>query len=139
MISNNQLFNCTQCGQCCKGYGGTNLSPACLANIAEYLGLDPSEFESRFCVQSGNKLVLKQREDGFCIFLNRNCSIHRVKPEMCKNWPFIGSLLVDIGNWQAMANSCPGMKNPINTKDIEKIREILRFRSNKSPVRCGNK
>jgi hypothetical protein len=29
---------------------------------------------------------------------------------MCKAWPFIESILVDVNNWQIMAASCPGIR-----------------------------
>jgi Fe-S-cluster containining protein len=59
---------------------------------------------------SGDKTVLAQGENGYCLLWDKQCTIHPVKPEMCKKWPFIESLLVDPKNWQAMASSCPGIR-----------------------------
>jgi Fe-S-cluster containining protein len=53
---------------------------------------------------------LAQGQDGYCIFFDRNCSIHPVKPRMCKKWPYIENVLVDPANWRIMADMCPGMK-----------------------------
>ena len=103
------FFECTQCGQCCKGYGGTYVSEADIAAIARFLGVSAATFQSRYCAISGGKPLLAQRADGYCIFYENNCSIHPVKPRMCRRWPFIPAVLADVANWRAMADACPGM------------------------------
>jgi Fe-S-cluster containining protein len=113
MISNDSLFHCTQCGDCCKGFGGTYLGDADIESIAGHIGVSVDEFKQRFCVPSGKRLVLAQGKDGYCIFFSDNCSIHPVKPRMCRRWPFIDNLLIDMDNWHIMANSCPGMRTDI--------------------------
>ncbi|MBU2488717.1 MAG: YkgJ family cysteine cluster protein, partial [Proteobacteria bacterium] len=104
-----QVFSCTQCGQCCRGYGGTYVTEADILAIARFLGQDPAGFVSRHCADSGGRPVLAQKEDGFCAFFEGNCSIHPVKPAMCRRWPFLPAVLTDPGNWSAMARSCPGI------------------------------
>jgi hypothetical protein len=37
---------------------------------------------------------------------------------MCRQWPFIPSILVDVGNWRAMAASCPGMNADASDRQI---------------------
>ncbi|HGY11559.1 MAG TPA: YkgJ family cysteine cluster protein, partial [Desulfobacterales bacterium] len=49
------------------------------------------------------------------------CTIHPVKPYMCKAWPFIQTIIKHPENWNAMANSCPGMKKDIPYTDLQKI------------------
>ena len=118
MISSKDLFACTQCGQCCKGFGGTYVTQEDQAAIAAFLEVPPADFQSGYCVPSGRKVVLAQDSQGYCIFYrdqNHSCSIHPVKPRMCRRWPFIDALLVDIGNWYAMADSCPGMRIDVDT------------------------
>lgn len=118
MPSNSSLssdfFNCIQCGECCKGFGGTYVSDADLAAIAEYLKLSVTDIRNSYCVLSGGKPLLAQRPDGYCVFWDQICSIHQVKPRMCRNWPFIHGLLIDPSNWQIMADSCPGMKPEVD-------------------------
>jgi Fe-S-cluster containining protein len=58
---------------------------------------------------SGGRRLIVQGDDGYCIFWDGVCTIHPVKPKMCRQWPFIHSILVDVGNWRTMAASCPGM------------------------------
>lgn len=104
------LFACTRCGACCKGYGGTYLSMADIEAIARYLKVTTGHLRTRFTQTSGGRPLIAQSADGYCVFWNKLCTIHPVKPQMCRQWPFIGSILVDVGNWRAMAGSCPGMK-----------------------------
>lgn len=108
------FFECTQCGQCCKGYGGTYVSEADIAAIAIFLGISSASFRKHYCSLSGGKPLLAQRSDGYCIFFEQNCSIHQVKPRMCRRWPFIPGVLADVDNWRAMADSCPGIRADVN-------------------------
>ena len=127
MTSNKEPFACTQCGECCKGYGGTYLTQSDLGAIANFLGISEVECLQRFCSFSGRRPILAQRPDGYCVFFNHNCSIHPVKPRMCRNWPYIESLLVDIHNWQIMAASCPGMRRDIDEESLlEAVRSKLK-------------
>lgn len=86
--------------------------------IAAFLGIPASRFVKQYCVPSGRRLVLAQGSDGSCVFFKKNCSIHPVKPRMCRRWPFIDALLVDISNWHAMADSCPGMRTDVDDKKL---------------------
>jgi len=104
------LFKCRRCGDCCKGYGGTYIAETEIDNICRYLGLERHTFIRRFCQMSGNRPVIAQGPNGYCIFWDKQCRIHAVKPRMCRNWPFIESILVDVRNWQTMAAACPGMR-----------------------------
>ncbi len=104
-----ELFACTRCGACCKGYGGTYLSTADIDAIARYLKVTTAQLLTRCTQSSGGRPLIAQSADGYCIFWNKVCTIHPVKPQMCRQWPFIRSILVDVGNWRAMADSCPGM------------------------------
>ena len=113
MTSDCHIFDCTQCGDCCKGFGGTYIGQADMEAIAEFIGVSLSEFKSTYCTSSGRRQVLIQGADGYCIFHKGNCSIHPVKPRMCRQWPFIPSLQKDINNWRMMASVCPGMRQDV--------------------------
>lgn len=77
--------------------------------IAAYLGTDANSFVDDYCQMSGGQPVLAQGQNIYCIFWDGLCTIHPVKPRMCKAWPFIESVLVDASNWRIMAASCPGI------------------------------
>jgi Fe-S-cluster containining protein len=104
------IFECRQCGDCCRGYGGTFVSKRDIITIASFLGTDPESFVANYCRLSGKRPLLTQKEDGYCIFWDRICTIHPVKPLMCRRWPFIESVLIDVANWRIMASMCPGMR-----------------------------
>jgi Fe-S-cluster containining protein len=110
-MSCDDLFECIQCGECCKGFGGTYVSAADIEALAAYLKLSTRAVRERYCTPSGDRLVLVQGADGYCIFCrDKRCGIHAVKPRMCRAWPFIEAVLVDVANWDAMADACPGIQ-----------------------------
>ena len=115
------LFECQQCGDCCKGYGGVFVTPEDIHAIADYLRTDREHFVENYCQMSGTKPVIAQGPDGYCIFWDnsKQCTIHPVKPGMCRTWPFIKSVLTDIANWRIMASSCPGIRTDVSEDDIK--------------------
>jgi Fe-S-cluster containining protein len=117
--SSQVIFDCKQCGDCCKGYGGTYVSPVDILAIATFIDVEPELFLQTYCQLSGKKPVLAQAENGYCIFWRKGlCSIHPVKPRMCKAWPFIPNVLKDIQNWYIMAGLCPGIRTDISPSEI---------------------
>jgi len=117
------IFKCEKCGDCCKGYGGTFVTEKDIKAIAAYLKTDPERFVEDYCCMSGGRPVLAQKKDGYCIFWDKLCTIHPVKPKMCKQWPFIKNVLIDVNNWQIMAGACRGIR--INVSD-DIIKECVR-------------
>ncbi|MEE4262930.1 MAG: YkgJ family cysteine cluster protein [Desulfobacteraceae bacterium] len=120
------LFVCSQCGECCKGYGGTYLSGKDIDMISCYLGVSADWLVAHCTRQSGGRHLIGQGDNGYCIFWDKVCTIHPVKPKMCRQWPFIRSILVDVSNWQAMAASCPGMDaDAPDQKILECVKKAL--------------
>jgi Fe-S-cluster containining protein len=119
IVEESQMFTCKKCGTCCKGYGGTYVTEASIQEIAAYIGTDPHTFVENFCSLSGGKPVLRQQENGFCIFWDKVCTIHSVKPQMCREWPFIRSVLSDAANWHIMAASCPGIQKNVSIQRVQ--------------------
>lgn len=117
------IFECRQCGDCCKGFGGTYVTDQDISRIASFIRTDPDTFRNDFCDHSGSRSVLTLGPDGYCIFFHKKkqCMIHPVKPYMCKAWPFIKTIIKNPENWNAMADSCPGMKKDIPHKDLQQI------------------
>ena len=120
-IYSQRLFKCLKCGACCKGYGGTYVTDQDIEAISAFIGSDPRRFVDQYCILSGDRLLLTQRADGYCIFWDELCKIHAVKPLMCRKWPFIESLLVDIDNWLIIADSCPGVRTDVSADVLEKF------------------
>ncbi len=115
------IFTCQQCGDCCQGFGGTYVSNEDIKKIADFLKIDEKAFIKKYCVPSGSRYVLNQGSDEKCIFFDGLCSIHHVKPYMCRAWPFIETVVNHPENWNAMANSCPGMVKNVPAKKIKEI------------------
>ena len=114
------IFKCQKCGDCCSGYGGTFVTKKDIENIAGYIHTDPECFVRDYCRMSGSRPVLAQGENGYCIFWDGVCRIHAVKPRMCRSWPFIKSVLIDIENWYIMGAFCPGIRTDIPADVIQK-------------------
>jgi Fe-S-cluster containining protein len=123
------IFRCTQCGDCCQGYGGTFVTEQDIQALGAYLHISPAEFVETYCVFSGGRPILAQGPNGYCVFWDELCTIHPVKPRMCRAWPYIESVLVDVNNWRIMAGSCPGMQAEASDDRIrvETIKEIKKL------------
>lgn len=109
-VTSDDIFSCRQCGDCCKGYGGTYVTEKDILTISRFLKIAPDRFSAHYCRMSAGKPLLAQGKDGYCVFWDKRCTIHPVKPRMCRSWPFIKSVLVDIGNWKVMSAMCPGIR-----------------------------
>ncbi len=123
MNTDDPIFECQQCGECCNGFGGTYVTQDDIVNICRFINSDPKSFIDRYCDPSGSRYVITRGKDGCCIFFDpaRQCTIHPVKPYMCKAWPFIKTLIKNPENWDIMANSCPGMKKGVVHEKIQSI------------------
>ena len=117
-IKPEDIFSCKMCGDCCNGYGGTYLTHQDIHNISKYIRVSEREFIDTYCDISADRLVITQGEDGKCVFFKSLCTIHPVKPRMCRAWPFIEGVLRDVGNWRLMASACPGVKADIADETI---------------------
>jgi Fe-S-cluster containining protein len=134
------IFECRQCGDCCRGYGGTFVSRRDIDAISSFLGTDSESFLADYCRLSGRRPLLTQKEDGYCIFWDRICTIHPVKPRMCRRWPFIASVLRDVANWRIMASMCPGIwADAPESRVKECVRKVLRHESTDNGKQCFQK
>jgi Fe-S-cluster containining protein len=121
MGKGSDIFSCQKCGVCCKGYGGTFVTADDIGAISSFLDEDPAVLINKYCRKSGSKSVLTQNKDGYCIFWDGLCTIHPVKPRMCREWPFIKGMIVDIRNWRAAGESCPGIRTDLSNEMVEEI------------------
>ncbi len=70
--------------------------------------------------------MIKISDSGVCVFLDEVCTIHEVKPRMCKIWPFLESMLVDPANWAGVQSVCPGIRGDAKQEDLaECVRHVL--------------
>lgn len=117
-----EIFECTQCGQCCTGYGGTYITEEDTRRIAEFVNMSREAFLADYCQKAdGGMFVIAVGEDGRCIFFKENCSIHPVKPRMCRAWPFIDAVAKAPSNWEIMADACPGIRTGAPLDYVQKV------------------
>ena len=129
-----EIFACRRCGDCCRGYGGTVVDGSDIEAIAAYLKMAPGSFRDTYCVRTGSRWLLVQQPNGYCAFWDQLCTIHPVKPRMCRAWPFIESVLVDVSNWRIMAGMCPGMRTDVSDdRVIAGVREKRRHLRQQRP------
>lgn len=117
-LTHADLFTCKMCGDCCKGYGGAVVDQKGAEKIADFLGLSPKEFIAGYCTEKNGRFILLQKKDGFCRFYEGKCTIHPVKPEMCRRWPFIRAVAKDPENWYIMGRMCKGMRMDLDKETI---------------------
>jgi hypothetical protein len=104
------LFECTQCGTCCQGEGGIFLTEEDIERISGFLKITEEDFLKGYCLKKNGKTYIHVRPDGYCHFSREGlCTIHEVKPEPCRRWPFFPPMLVDQANWETARNSCPAL------------------------------
>ncbi len=100
-------FECTLCGECCRRYW-IPITHIDILRISKYTGMDIKEFTALFPKEYTTEwsypviklrdgefyLVLRKNIDSSCIFNKRIddkliCSIHPVKPYICRFYPFV--------------------------------------------------
>lgn len=85
-------FECRQCGNCCRSDSMLPLTLDDIYRIADFLDMQPDEFFEQYCKEmviggSVTPMAYLSRENG-CPFLKDSlCSIHFVKPLLCKYMP----------------------------------------------------
>jgi len=77
-------WKCIACGKRCKAYSVVLSFPEWLKIVKNY-GVDKT-------VSGLNKLFIKRRNDGSCVFLcklsnTHFCGLQFMKPKACKLWP----------------------------------------------------
>ncbi|NLF93633.1 MAG: YkgJ family cysteine cluster protein [Oligosphaeraceae bacterium] len=106
-----RLFHCRCCGACCRWPGIVRLNEEAITAIAAFLQLSQEEFRQQYTRLAPDRkcLILTDREDGACVFLNRDnlCRINPVKPTQCRTFP---------QHWQVepeFQNTCQGFYSSV--------------------------
>ena len=118
MSDSSVFFQYQMCGDCCRGFGGTFVDEQEIEAISKYLDMDRATFLRDYCHWSGKRPLIRTAESGYCIFFDKLCTIHEVKPRMCKLWPFIEGVLADPANWTAMHTMCPGIRTDVDKEEL---------------------
>ena len=104
-------FTCQPgCTNCCRQKGFVYLTEDDLARIAQFVGMQPAEFERVYVYRTKHLLRLRMPRHTQCHFLREGgCSIHTVKPTQCRIFPFWPELVDDKREWRKTAAWCPGI------------------------------
>lgn len=78
-------WKCNACGLCCRAY-------SVVLDFQEWLRI-VKNYGVEYTVSGLNKLFIKRRSDGSCVFLYdlpnmKLCGLQHMKPMACKLWPF---------------------------------------------------
>ncbi len=127
-------FKCTGCGDCCTGAPGfVWVNKEEITALAAEVGIDESEFETRYVREIGVRKSLKELDDNYdCIFLDgktRKCTVYNARPRQCRTWPFWDSNLRSPETWEATCEVCPGSGTGrlYQLGEIETQRTIMRI------------
>ena len=83
-------YECQRCTACCRWPGFVLVSEEEIREIAEFLGIEETDFIQRQTRLRPRRdgLALLDQPDGSCAFLAGNrCTIQPVKPAQCRDFP----------------------------------------------------
>ncbi|MCK4340983.1 MAG: YkgJ family cysteine cluster protein [Phycisphaerae bacterium] len=129
-------YECTRCGQCCKGKGYIWVAYEEVLGMAEHLEVSPEAFIQQYTHRARGRRSLVQTPKGDCVFLSHDstgqsqCKVYPVCPAQCWSWPFWPANLFDRHCWDDAAKECPG----IGKGEMHDCAEIRRMRA-ASPTR----
>ncbi|MDD1751242.1 MAG: YkgJ family cysteine cluster protein [Methanothrix sp.] len=93
------LFQCENCGECCRGEGYALVDEADLQEIAEKLHISRSEARARFTDPDpgkniGCRILKSIGQDRSCCFLDvqaKRCMIYSNRPRICRTFPMLNA------------------------------------------------
>ncbi len=123
--TNDLVFECTHCGQCCSRPGVVYLTELDILDISEHLHMTPEELQQAFLVEEDAQWLLEVTDGDQCpFFKNDRCTIHHVKPQQCQTYPFWPEIVGTQHDWHTEALRCPGIgKGPAYTP--QHVRDLL--------------
>ncbi|RQW78657.1 MAG: YkgJ family cysteine cluster protein [Methanothrix sp.] len=91
------LFECKNCGECCKGEGYALVTNEDLQRIADFSGKSASTIFSQFTdpdpeKREGCRILKNMGPERICCFYDaraRRCKIHEGRPEICRTFPML--------------------------------------------------
>lgn len=103
-------YECLCCGECCHGQGGIRITEEEAQLQAVYLGIRPEKYLDKYTILRNGNREIGIREDGACHFLkDKICSIHPVKPAICRLWPWLPGALAEEVGFIGLKGGCAGI------------------------------
>jgi len=115
-------FDCKMCGDCCYGEGGIFLKEDEKGRISRFLGINRSDFLTRFCEERNGRTYVTTGKDHFCVFYEKGqgCRVHPVKPARCALWPYYPANVNDRETWEMAKLACRGIDREGSFEDFVK-------------------
>jgi len=109
-FANGLKFSCKQCGACCTGTPGiVRVSREDIKRISEFLNISEKELFSQYLDKVEQGVVIRELDNGACIFFDKGCRIYPVRPGQCRSFPFWFKNLRNEDTWKKTAENCPGI------------------------------
>jgi Fe-S-cluster containining protein len=124
------VFRCRRCGECCRGgEAGIGLTNGEARAIAGHLNLSEADFRGRYCLSSGERLVLRRgAARGRCLLWSETgCLAWDLKPRACSVWPFPQRLLTDPQGLAAVRRSCPGLDPAAGEAEVHRALSVVQI------------
>lgn len=106
-------FECTGCGNCCRGRGEVYFTEEDLSNIETLLALKSAEKPAfrRKMVQSKRNGLLVHLTNGRCALLGNDnrCSVYEARPIQCRTYPFWAGFFENEDDMDFLKNECEGV------------------------------
>jgi hypothetical protein len=104
------LFECTQCGKCCRGEPGyVWVTRDEIGPMADALKMSREEFAKRYLRREGLRVSLQERSGGDCVLWHGRCTVYAARPKQCRTFPFWKEAIVSKRDFDAMRRGCPGV------------------------------
>ena len=130
-FSDGLSFECTRCGDCCRGEPGyvwVTLEEA--GAIAASVAMPFRDFESSCLRRIGRKMSLLEKPNGDCILWQdgKGCTVYDVRPLQCRTFPFWSENIRSAQAWHDLAARCPGVDKGrrFSADEIRRMRDRTR-------------
>jgi Fe-S-cluster containining protein len=101
-------FECSRCGDCCRGSGHVWVTEPETERIRALLGISQDDLGQRFLRRVGHRLALTDGPQGDCVFWEDGCTIYPARPSQCRTFPFWQQNLATPRAWNETVQQCPG-------------------------------
>ena len=120
------FYECQRCTACCRWPGQVRLTDAEITRLAEFKGLNESDFIQQFTRLRWDRggLALKEQVDGACVFLEgESCAVQPVKPQQCRDFP-------NLWNFPGFEQTCQALPCEVNEEEYARRIALIKSKGN---------
>ena len=81
-------FECSQCGDCCRGPGFVWVDASEIAALAGFLEISEETFGRTYLRRVEGSTALIDNPHMDCIFWDQGCTVYSARPKQCRTFPF---------------------------------------------------